>query len=293
MTFYCLTVLAISATLASAGESCSGSQTTAGQKVHLLGIGVDSYMRTGGFESSEKEVRDLVAALAIKMCIPSSQITIIGRAAPPNRTNIVIAYTATLKRMKPGQTLILIYAGHGFEIDGVFYLVPQDAYFDEKSLEANRAGSISLPSLIEIEREYGRDVIFLLDGCRTFPIKLPGAKSTVLYATQEGESSYEVGGHGLFLPRITARIHASGPLVLSEFPTMAQQATAAATAAGVGQRSALVIDVPPRESSKVIRATTLLDRGTASRREPASRHEGFADTAIRRVAWPEPLQPVF
>jgi hypothetical protein len=292
MKLYYLTAFAITATLAASGDQCPAAQKIAGQKLDVLGIGIDSYTRAVGFQSSEKEVRDAIAAIAEKMCVPPSQITEIGRGTPPSRTNILVAYTAALQRMKPDHTLIFIFVGHGFAIDGVFYLVPQDAYFDEKSLESNRAASISLVTLIEIQRQYGRDVVFLVDGCRTFPIKLPGAKSTVLFATQEGQQSYEAGGHGLFLPPITARIRASGPIMLSEFLNMAQQATASVSAEGVGQRSTLVMDVPPGISAKTIRAASVADEGPANRQDALARGE-FAVPAVHEVAWPEPLQPVF
>jgi uncharacterized caspase-like protein len=111
--------------------------------------------------------------------------------------------------MQKGDVLVFVFAGHGFQIDGVQYLMPKDAFFDDRSLEAAAAASIRLPALKIIAREYAvSSVWYILDVCRTFPLQA-GTKTSVLHANVEGGQSYEVNDQGLFLPRVTQALRAA------------------------------------------------------------------------------------
>ena len=49
------------------------------------------------------------------------------RGLTPTASNITNALDQISRRVKPGDTLYLLYSGHGIDIDGKSYLVPWDA----------------------------------------------------------------------------------------------------------------------------------------------------------------------
>ncbi|MFN7938050.1 MAG: caspase family protein [Bryobacteraceae bacterium] len=265
-------------------DTCSHSQEKVGQRVHILGIGVDTYNYTTSFVSSEREVRDVVAAFATNLCVPTKQITIIGQSASPTRANILRAYLGTLKRMKKGDYLIFIFAGHGFEGD-VFHVLPQDAYFEQNSLEAASATAISLPSLKRIARDYGvSEVFFIFDACRTFPVSQGSTRTTVLWSTLQGAPSYEISGRGLFFPKLTTYLRSVPTVKLDDLPTVSQKATNSLALGLFTQNSTLVVDRPPNRSSSPAQPTgPTSSRGNAEETVP---EQNTQKGTFLKLVWP-------
>ena len=64
--------------------------------------------------------------------------------------------------------MVLFYAGHGVQIDGVNYLVPVDARFGEPTTVSEQALSLD-EVFAEFQRVSGVQQIFILDACRANP----------------------------------------------------------------------------------------------------------------------------
>ena len=272
----CCGVLAIA-------QPCPSAGVQAGRLISVLAVGVDAYQRAPGFEGAARDVGELSEAISKKWCVPPTNITVLKDA---NRISILLAYTGALSRMSQNGTLILIFVGHGFEIDGDQYLVPSDAFVDERSLEAAASASISLKVMKRIAREYSAsNVVYILDVCRTFPLRV-GTRTTVFYGALEGMRSYEINGRGLFLPKLTATIRGSAALPFTNFLKIAQVVTENLSSEGVSQSSSLVVDVPspsPPPGKK------------PQRNWSAAAFDGPQQTRFDEAApqpWPTTLQPI-
>ncbi|QND55175.1 hypothetical protein HB779_25320 (plasmid) [Phyllobacterium sp. 628] len=109
---------------------------------------------------------------------------------------------------------LVYFSGHGFQLNGVNYLVPIDAQLNDRSKIADE--TISLDKVIGEVQQRNRQTIVFLDACRNNP--LPGGGSVnaglaqvtagagvfVAFATQPGNISYD--GKSSFSPFTKALI---------------------------------------------------------------------------------------
>jgi len=104
-------------------------------------------------------------------------------------------------------TVLIYYAGHGFELDGVNRLVPIDAELRDRS--KIKAETFALDDIIASVQSPDRQTIIFLDACRNNPLAATlgeeyasrglaqvrtGTNTFVAFATQPGNVSYEGSG---------------------------------------------------------------------------------------------------
>lgn len=104
-------------------------------------------------------------------------------------------------------TVLIYYAGHGFELDGVNRLVPIDAELRDRS--KIKAETFALDDIIASVQSPDRQTIVFLDACRNNPLAATlgeeyatkglaqvrtGTNTFVAFATQPGNVSYEGSG---------------------------------------------------------------------------------------------------
>lgn len=97
----------------------------------MLAISINNYLYQnpvsyGREKSFDKAVNSLSSALKV----PNDQVTMITdritgpKAAPPTRAILVDAISRFLNESRPVDHVVLLFAGHGLELEGVPYLVP-------------------------------------------------------------------------------------------------------------------------------------------------------------------------
>jgi hypothetical protein len=95
---------------------------------------------------------------------------------------------------KAGQyeSVLLYYAGHGFQIDGGNYLVPVDSKLRDRKKFASE--TIDLNGIIGKLEGENHNTLILLDACRDNPAKLEGAQSSIAAGLAQMET-----GNGTFV----------------------------------------------------------------------------------------------
>lgn len=98
------------------------------------------------------------------------------------RANVIRAWDDLVKALKPGDTALLYFAGHGVELQGRNFLLPQDAEYNSSNA---KAGELLIRSSIDFQvdvieklarkQKENRGIagIFIIDACRENPLK-PG-----------------------------------------------------------------------------------------------------------------------
>lgn len=82
-------------------------------------------------------------------------------------------------RIRPGDTVFVFYAGHGFAIDGENYLLPTDVpAAGPGEAELVRDASFAVSRIVErLQRRGAGTAILVLDACRDNPFARPGQRS--------------------------------------------------------------------------------------------------------------------
>ncbi len=141
------------------------------QSRHALVIGNDAY---AGVPRLQKAVND---AVAITGALEAQGFTVATLTDAPRRA-INRAISNFTQGLRPGDTALVFYAGHGVEIDGENYLLPVD-------IEAPGPGdgdfvkseSIALSRLLDRIRATGaRTTLAIIDACRENPFAQSGGR---------------------------------------------------------------------------------------------------------------------
>ncbi len=93
-----------------------------------------------------------------------------------DRQSMIDRIFAFTQRIKPGDTALLFYAGHGVAIGGGNYLLPSDVRTANPGEEARvRAMAIGEADIIaDIQDRKPKVAVLMLDACRDNPFKQPG-----------------------------------------------------------------------------------------------------------------------
>lgn len=142
---------------------------------YALIVGIDQYQqsqRINTLQGATNDAKALANTLETVAGFPAANVTLLvsGTDPEPTGSNISDAVDAISKKIKPGDTLFVLYSGHGIDMDGKSYLVPWDA-------DARTAASLTRTALPTSEL---RDALALVpakillmafDMCRSDPRK--------------------------------------------------------------------------------------------------------------------------
>lgn len=134
----------------------------------------------------------------------------------------------TIKAEAKGAEAVLVYySGHGFQLDGVNYLVPTDAVLESRSVIDQR--TMRLDAIVAGLASPDYTTLILLDACRDNPLppSIRGASSDglaqptsrmantyIAFSTQPGNVSYDgAGGHSPFASALLDNLEAPGETV--------------------------------------------------------------------------------
>jgi hypothetical protein len=191
-----------------------------------LVVGVDQYQdaRIGGLSGAAKDARTLADALTRYAGFPDEQVTLLTTDQPqqgqPTRPNI-LSRLHNLSSQAPKDGLLLVFfAGHGMaRDDGHAYLMPSDAQMSD-DIPLLEDTAINVEQMRKYIRATGvRQVIIILDACRTEPVRARDVAPNLLdkayarafnfdvrnreveafatlYATAVGQRAYEGGAKG-------------------------------------------------------------------------------------------------
>jgi Caspase domain len=192
------------------------SQNTGGKRYALL-VGVREYAHTKlpSLRYSENDVVELATVLqpagysVILLCDS------VGKQAPdraPTRSNIEAHLKAILEKCKPGDTIVIAFAGHGVQFEG-----QKDAYFcpaDARPFADETATLVSLKAVYDrMERSFAGVKVLLVDACRDDPGANRGVRGinadtaprppegvAALFSCRAGERAFEHEKykHGVF-----------------------------------------------------------------------------------------------
>jgi hypothetical protein len=147
------------------------SLVIAGDRYALI-IGNDEYFEVSTLEKAVADAQAMNAELSA-LGFETTLATNVGRRA----FNIAVAEFT--RKLSPGDTAVVFYAGHGVEIDGENYLLPTDIIAPsdvQKGLVSSE--SVALSSLLERVRATGvRTTLAFIDACRDNPFASKAGRS--------------------------------------------------------------------------------------------------------------------
>jgi hypothetical protein len=137
-----------------------------------LVIGNDSYPHLSSDQQLGKAVND---ARTMGEALEAIGFSVI-RGENLDRQSMIDRIFAFTQRIKPGDTALLFYAGHGVAIGGGNYLLPSDVRTANPGEEARvRAMAIGEADIIaDIQDRKAKVAVLMLDACRDNPFKQPG-----------------------------------------------------------------------------------------------------------------------
>lgn len=150
------------------------AQAQTGQKWALL-IGIDAYEdrnTIAGLSAAAADARAIKKTLVEAAGFAEDHVTLLvsDGDVKPSRTNIYKALGALARNAKPGDTVFVLYAGHGIEVEGKPYLLPYDASADSDDT-ITRTGLEASDFRALLRNVKARAVVVALDMCRTDPRK--------------------------------------------------------------------------------------------------------------------------
>lgn len=153
-----------------AAGACAISPAHA-ERVALV-IGNDSYPNLPRDQQLNKAVND---ARTMGDSLEAIGFSVI-RGENLDRQAMIDRIFAFTQRIKPGDTALLFYAGHGVAIGGGNYLLPSDVRAANPGEEARvRAMAIGEADIIaDIQDRKAKVAVLMLDACRDNPFKQPG-----------------------------------------------------------------------------------------------------------------------
>jgi uncharacterized caspase-like protein len=157
-----------------ATPSRAANDTTSGTTYAVV-VGIDEYMRDtiGKLQFAVADAKLLAQALQDIVKVPKANIFVftsdsVEETTQPKNTNIGLCLDELQKKVKPNDTVIFYFAGHGVTLDGESFLLTQEADNRSKTTlksSSMRAGDLSL-SLSSCAAE---KTLTLLDACRNDP----------------------------------------------------------------------------------------------------------------------------
>jgi formylglycine-generating enzyme required for sulfatase activity len=162
--FFALLILAIVSTLPARAE----------KRVALV-IGNNHYPNLGTYGQLLKAVND---AQAVGDALEKIGFTVI-RGANLGRQGMIDKLAELTAQLRPGDTALFFYAGHGVAIGGVNYLVPNDVPAVTGDAEARVRGAAIAESYVvtELQQRDVRVALLVLDACRDNPFPRTGTRS--------------------------------------------------------------------------------------------------------------------
>jgi len=154
--------------------SLGASPVLAENRVALV-IGNDLYSNLGPSEQLERARRD---ARAVGDRLEALGFAVI-RVENATRQQMVDAVFDLAERLKPGDTALFYYAGHGVAIEGSNYLLPADIPAAGAGQESRiRNAAIGEADIIaDVKAKGARIVILVLDACRNNPFRSLAGRS--------------------------------------------------------------------------------------------------------------------
>ena len=144
----------------------------AGERRFALVIGIDAYESVPPLQKAVNDARTMTSVLRdLGFEVTSGEN--LGRAGLSRK---LIEFESGLR---PGDTALFFFAGHGFEIRGQNFLLPADvpAVFEGQE-ELIKDSAFAADRIIDRIRERGaRTVVAVLDACRNNPFERPGGRS--------------------------------------------------------------------------------------------------------------------
>lgn len=142
---------------------------------YALIVGIDQYQqsqRINTLQGATNDAKALANTLETVAGFPASNVTLLvsGSDPEPTGSNISGAVDAISKKIKAGDTLFVLYSGHGIDMDGTSYLVPWDA-------DARTAASLTRTALPTSElrdtlaKVPAKILLMAFDMCRSDPRK--------------------------------------------------------------------------------------------------------------------------
>jgi SH3-like domain-containing protein len=155
------------------GEKPGRSETAvAGGRRFALVIGIDAYESVPPLQKAVNDARAMTSVLR-ELGFEVTSGENLGRAGLSRK---LIEFESGLR---PGDTALFFFAGHGFEIRGQNFLLPADvpAVFEGQE-ELIKDSAFAADRIIDRIRERGaRTVVAVLDACRNNPFERPGGRS--------------------------------------------------------------------------------------------------------------------
>jgi len=143
-----------------------------GGRRFALVIGIDAYESVPPLQKAVNDARTMTSVLrGLGFDVTSGEN--LGRAGLSRK---LIEFESGLR---PGDTALFFFAGHGFEIRGQNFLLPADvpAVFEGQE-ELIKDSAFAADRIIDRIRERGaRTVVAVLDACRNNPFERPGGRS--------------------------------------------------------------------------------------------------------------------
>ena len=151
----------------------SAAPALAGKRVALV-IGNDAYETVPALLKAASDARAMTGAL---------ETLGFGVTTAENltRRGMSEALLAFERRIEPGDTAFFFFAGHGFEIRGINYLLPTDVPVPAPGgEELIRDAAFAVDRVVERLQARGvRTAILVLDACRDNPFERTGTRSVV------------------------------------------------------------------------------------------------------------------
>lgn len=164
-----------------------------------LVIGNDRYSNLPADKQLAKAVND---ASAVGAALEKIGFTVI-RGENLDRQGMIDRVFAFTQKIKPGDTAVMFYAGHGIAVSGGNYLLPTDVRPAAPGEEARvRNMAIGEADIVaDIQEKKARVTVLMLDACRDNPFRQPGLTRSVgvsrgLTRAAEGEGVFSVYSAG-------------------------------------------------------------------------------------------------
>jgi len=142
-----------------------------------LAIGIDSYAHFKGLSGATTDAWALSAVLAQK-----GKFDVTTIVDPATGTDLRAGIAKFVAGLQPGDHVVIYYAGHGIQSNGVNYLVPPDLPASESSLSKIALTVNAL--LAEVGKKSPGVTVLILDACRDNPL---GGGTAGLASMQSGQ----------------------------------------------------------------------------------------------------------
>jgi len=154
------------------GKPAKAEAALAGGRRFALVIGIDAYESVPPLQKAVNDARAMTSVLR-ELGFEVTSGENLGRAGLSRK---LIEFESGLR---PGDTALFFFAGHGFEIRGQNFLLPADvpSVFEGQE-ELIKDSAFAADRIIDRIRERGaRTVVAVLDACRNNPFERPGGRS--------------------------------------------------------------------------------------------------------------------